>query len=84
LLKKNQLNLKKGINMLTKKLSILAFLAAMFIGVTACDKQGPAEEAGERADNAAERMGDKIEDATDNAGEKMEDAGDRIEDKTDN
>ena len=62
----------------------MAFLAFMFLAVTACDKQGPAEEAGERIDNSTERMGDKIEDATDNAGEKMEDAGDKIEDKTDN
>jgi predicted small lipoprotein YifL len=70
--------------MLSKKLSIMAFVALMFVGLAACDKQGPAEEAGERIDDSAERMGDKMEDATDNAGEKMEDAGDKIEDKTDN
>ena len=69
--------------MFSKKLSILTFVALMFVGVTACNKQGPAEEAGEKIDNSAERMGDKIEDATDNAGEKMEEAGDKIEDATD-
>lgn len=69
--------------MFSKRLSIMAFLGLMLIGLAACDKQGPAEEAGERIDNSAERMGEKIEDATDKAGDKMEEAGDKIEDKTD-
>lgn len=60
--------------------SVLALL--MVVGLSACEK-GPAEEAGEKIDNAAENMGDKIEDATDNAGDALESAGDKIEDKTD-
>ena len=66
-----------------KKSSILALATFMAIGLTACDKKGPAEQAGENIDNAAENMGDKIENATDNAGDKVEAAGDRVEDATD-
>ena len=35
-----------------------------------CEKDGPAEEAGEAMDNAGEKMGDKMEEA----GDKMHDA----------
>lgn len=38
----------------------------------ACEREGPAERAGERIDESAER-----------AGENLEDAGDRLEDQTD-
>lgn len=40
--------------------------------LTACDNDGPAEQAGEKIDNAVEHAGDK-----------MEQAGDKIEDKAD-
>lgn len=39
--------------------------AAGAIALTACEKKGPAEKAGEKLDNAVEDAGDKIEDATD-------------------
>lgn len=64
------------------KLSIAALALVMGLGLAACEK-GPAEEVGEKMDNAAENMGDKIEDATDDAGDELETAGDKIEDKTD-
>lgn len=66
-----------------KKISLAFFATMIVIGLAACEKQGPAERAGEKMDNAAEKMGDKIESATDKAGGKLEDAGDKIEDKTD-
>ncbi|MEO6117748.1 MAG: hypothetical protein ABIP37_01605 [Methylotenera sp.] len=66
-----------------KKLSLAVLATLMITGLAACEKQGPAERAGEKMDNATEKMGDKIEDATDKAGDKLEDAGDKIEDKTD-
>ncbi|MDT8384336.1 MAG: hypothetical protein RRB22_07970 [Gammaproteobacteria bacterium] len=44
---------------------------ALFVALPGCEKQGPAEKAGESIDNAAEKAGDKIEEA-----------GDAIEDKT--
>ena len=64
------------------KLSIAALATFIIIGLTACDKKGPAELAGENIDNAAENLGDKIEDATDNAGDKLEAAGDKVKDAT--
>ncbi|HYN54113.1 MAG TPA: hypothetical protein VES38_05360 [Methylotenera sp.] len=69
--------------MCSEKLSLPVLVTLIIIGLAACEKQGPAERAGEKMDNAAEKMGDKIEDATDKAGDKLEDAGDKIEDKTD-
>lgn len=46
------------------KLAGLALIVLTF-GLVACQK-GPAEEAGEKIDNAAEELGDRVEDATDN------------------
>lgn len=65
------------------KLSIAALATFIIVGLTACEKKGPAEQAGENIDNAAENLGDKIEDATDNAGDKLETAGDKVENATD-
>jgi len=45
---------------------VLSFAVA---GLTACDKKGPAETAGEKIDDSAKKVG-----------EKMEDAGDKIKD----
>ena len=65
------------------KLSIAALATFIIVGMTACEKKGSAEQAGENIDNAAENLGDKIEDATDNAGDKLETAGDKVENATD-
>ncbi len=46
---------------------VLSFVAA---GLTACEKKGPAEKAGESIDNAAKKVGDKMEEA----GDKIKDA----------
>jgi len=46
---------------------VLSFAVA---GLTACEKKGPAERAGESIDNAAKKVGEKIEDA----GDKIKDA----------
>lgn len=67
-----------------KKLLSAIWVALLVIGLSACEKKGPAEQAGEKIDNATERAGDKIEEAGDKAAEKMEHAADTIEDKTDN
>ena len=44
-----------------------AFYLAVFVltALTACEREGPAERAGEAVDRAVERAGDKIENATD-------------------
>ena len=49
---------------------VLVMLMTLMLG--ACEREGPAERAGEEIDESAERAGDRIEDA-----------GDRLEDRTD-
>jgi hyperosmotically inducible protein len=71
------------------------FLLPLVFGVafTACETEGPAEQAGEKIDqavedasekieNATESAGEKIEEATDSAGEKLEETGDAVREKT--
>ncbi len=45
-------------------------LSFALVGLTACEKKGPAEKAGESIDNAAKKVGDKMEEA----GDKIKDA----------
>lgn len=50
----------------TSKAIAAALLAsALMIPLSACEKQGPLEEAGEEIDEAVEDAGDAVEDATD-------------------
>jgi hyperosmotically inducible protein len=58
------------------------------LGLAGCDREGPAEKAGERIDKSMERAGDKIERAGEkmeqaarNAGEKVEQAGEKMQEK---
>lgn len=54
----------------------LAFLSAF----TACEDQGPAEEAGEEIDEAAEMTKEKMEEAGEEVGEAVEEGGEKLED----
>lgn len=45
-------------------------LCIAIIGLSACQKEGPAERAGKEIDSSAEKVGQKIE----QAGEKIQDA----------
>lgn len=47
-------------------------LLAMSVGLVACEKEGPAERAGEKVDEAVEKAGDQMEEAAD----KVEEATD--------
>ncbi|MGD2117986.1 MAG: hypothetical protein PVG66_06490 [Chromatiales bacterium] len=60
--------------------------AALLMPLVACDNMddGPAENAGEKIDEAVEQTSDSVSDAVEETGEKIEEAGDAIEDKTDN
>lgn len=40
-------------------------VSALLIALSGCERQGPAERAGENIDNAAEKTGDQIEKAGD-------------------
>jgi hypothetical protein len=49
-----------------KKLTTPVFAGIlMLVGLTACDREGPMERAGEKVDRSVERAGDKVERATD-------------------
>lgn len=54
-------------------------LSLTFNLISGCDREGPAEKAGEKIDNAAEQIGDKAEDAGEAARDKMQEAGDALQ-----
>jgi len=64
-----------------KKLIVVMFVvfALLLIG---CEKNGPAENAGKKIDNAVENAGDKMGDAVEKTGDKIKDMGDSIKDST--
>ncbi|MDN5849262.1 MAG: hypothetical protein L0H63_06425 [Nitrococcus sp.] len=64
-------------------LFFLMLACTLTFALSACDREGPAEEAGESVDQAAERTGEAAEDTMNQAQEKMEDMGDKVERKTD-
>jgi phage-related minor tail protein len=53
-----------------------AVLLAAFI--SACDREGPAEQAGEKIDDAVQTTGERIEEVGDSAAEATNRAGERI------
>lgn len=55
-----------------RKTALAALLLAAPLALTACDKQGPAERAGEKIDDAAEKAGEKLEDAREKAGDTVD------------
>ena len=49
-----------------RNLTIPLFAGILLLGgLTACDREGPMERAGEKVDESVERAGDKVEKATD-------------------
>lgn len=66
-----------------RTLILLAMLGTT-VGLTACDKKGPAEQAGEKVDQATENAGEAVNKAVDKAGDALEKAGDAAKQATDN
>lgn len=77
---------------MTMNKSLISVLAAglLVLGLAACEKKGPAEEAGEKIDNAMESAGQSMSKAADDvkqgaaemtneAGKKMDAAGEQIQ-----
>lgn len=71
---------------MTKATNLLPLLVcALALGMTACEKKGPMEKAGEKVDHAAdtiknggsEPMSDKLQDEADKARDKVNDATDK-------
>jgi len=42
---------------------VVAILPLLFLGVSGCQEEGPAEKAGKQIDRAVEKAGEKIEEA---------------------
>jgi hypothetical protein len=57
---------KEAFMALFRKLFLPALAGLMLLGtLSACEKEGPMERAGEKIDESVERAGDKVERATD-------------------
>lgn len=65
-----------------KKLSILSISLLIAAGLSACEKKGPAEKAGEKFDKAVEKTKDKVQDAVNPEGP-MEKTGRKIDESVD-
>ncbi|WP_170005815.1 hypothetical protein [Marinobacter guineae] len=50
---------------LSRSIAAALFVSALTISLSACDQQGPVEEAGEEIDDKVEDAGEAVEDATD-------------------
>jgi len=50
---------------LVQIVSAALVVSALLVALPGCEKQGPAEQAGESIDNAADKAGDQIEKAGD-------------------
>ncbi len=61
---------------------LLTMLGACFLA-TGCSDEGPAEEAGEKIDQAMEDTGEAVDDAADDLGDAVDDAADNLEDAAD-
>jgi len=65
-----------------KKVLLVLCSGMLIVAFTACKKEGPAERAGKKVDDAMEKAGEKIKGAADKAGEKIEDAGKKLKEST--
>ena len=61
----------------------LLAVGILLFTMAGCEKEGPAEQAGEQIDDAVDTMQDKADDASDKAMDQLEQAGDKIEEATD-
>jgi hypothetical protein len=55
------------------KIGMMVLVVAFSFGLASCEKEGPAEKAGKKVDNAMEKVGDQLE----KAGDKVEQATDK-------
>lgn len=63
--------------MLSRQLTAVSLAALIAFAFTACDREGPAERAGEKVDRATERAGEQTERTLDRTGDAIEDSTDR-------
>jgi hypothetical protein len=68
--------------LILKKVLLVLCSGMLIVAFTSCKKEGPAERAGKKMDNAVEKAGDKIKESADKAGEKIEEAGKKLKEST--
>lgn len=66
-----------------RQLTALLAIGILLFTMASCEKEGPAEQAGENIDETVDTMQNKADDISDKAMGKMEQAGDKIEEATD-
>lgn len=65
MVKSNLVKNEEIIMKLSKSIAAALFVSALTLTLSACDQQGPLEEAGEEVDEKVENAGEAVEDATD-------------------
>ncbi|MFA6055116.1 MAG: hypothetical protein WC769_07080 [Thermodesulfovibrionales bacterium] len=65
-----------------KKIILVFFSCMIIVSFTACKKEGPAERAGKKVDEAVEKAGEKIKESAKKAGDKIEEAGEKVKEAT--
>ncbi|HTO67681.1 MAG TPA: hypothetical protein VMM15_41205 [Bradyrhizobium sp.] len=65
-----------------KPMHALLLACATTVALVACQKEGPAEQAGKAIDQSAEKVGEKVENTTEKVGDALERAGDKVKEKT--
>jgi len=73
-----------------RNLLLIPALAALALFATGCEKQGPAERAGEQMDEALdevkegmEEAGEEVQEAAEEAGDELKEAGEEVKDAVD-
>ncbi len=59
----------------SENLKLIGVSLLVIVGLTACDKPGPAETAGKKIDQTADAAGRKIGEVTEKVGEKLDEQG---------
>lgn len=67
---------------IVKKFILVFFCSMIIVSFTACKKEGPAERAGKKIDEAIEKAGEQIKESADKAGDKIEEAGEKVKEST--
>lgn len=69
---------------MTIQKALLASLAAMVLGLVACESKGPAESAGQKLDQAVEKAKDAVDPQgpAERAGEKIDETVEQTKEKT--
>jgi len=65
-----------------KRCFLSIFAAVLMFSLIACEKEGPMEKAGKKADQAIEETGKKADQTVEKAGEAVEEAADAVKKKT--